>query len=90
MQTKLKAGTEAKDAYLTVAETAKKLGINLCDYIADRISKKFNMPCLADLIFDNFTPQIEYHSVISIHSNFMLTQNKDRFFATCHLPLPGL
>jgi len=59
LQTKSKAGTEAKDAYLTVAETAKKLGINLYDYIADRISKKFDMPSLADLVFDNITPQIE-------------------------------
>ena len=59
LQTKSTAGTKAKDAYLTVAETAKKLEVNLYDYIADRISKKFNMPSLADLIFDNVTPQIE-------------------------------
>ena len=59
LQTKSKAGTEAKDAFLTIAETAKKLGVNIYEYIADRISKKFNMPSLADLVFDNITPQIE-------------------------------
>ncbi len=59
LQTKSKAGTEAKDAFLTIAETAKKLGVNIYDYIADRISKKFDMPSLASLILDQLTPQIE-------------------------------
>ena len=59
LQTKSKEGTDAKDAFLTVTQTAKKLGVNIYDYIADRISQKFNMPCLADLIIHNFMPQIE-------------------------------
>ncbi|MBW2011980.1 MAG: transposase [Deltaproteobacteria bacterium] len=59
LQTKSKEGTDAKDAFLTVAQTAKKLGVNIYKYIADRISKKFNMPSLAELITQNFLPQIE-------------------------------
>jgi len=59
LQTKSKKGTEAKDAFLTVVQTAKKLGVNIYDYISDRISKKFNMPSLAELIAQNLLPQIE-------------------------------
>jgi len=59
LQTKSKKGTEAKDAFLTVVQTAKKLGVNIYDYISDRISKKFNMPSLAELIAQNILPQIE-------------------------------
>ncbi len=59
LQTKSKQGTEAKDAFLTVVETAKKLGVNIYKYMADRISKKFNMPSLAELITQNLLPQIE-------------------------------
>lgn len=59
LQTKSKKGTEAKDAFLTVVQTAKKLGVNIYDYISDRISKKFNMSSLAELIAQNFLLQIE-------------------------------
>jgi len=59
LQTKSKEGTDAKDAFLTVAQTAKKLGVNIYNYIADRISRKFNMPSLAELITQNLLPQIE-------------------------------
>jgi len=59
LQTKSKEGTDAKDAFLTVTQTAKKLGINAYRYIYDRISKKFSIPSLADLIIQNFLPQIE-------------------------------
>ena len=59
LQTKSEEGTKAKDAFLTVVQTAKKLGVNIYDYIADRISKTFNMPSLADLIIKNSLPQLE-------------------------------
>ena len=59
LQTKSKKGTDAKDAFLTVVETAKKLGVNIYKYIADRMYKKFNMPSLAELISQNLLPQIE-------------------------------
>jgi len=59
LQTKSEEGTDAKDAFLTVTQTAKKLGVNAYRYIYDRISQKFSMPSLADLIIQNFLPQIE-------------------------------
>ena len=34
-------GTTAKDAFLTIVQTAKKLGVNAFKYINDRVSKKF-------------------------------------------------
>lgn len=49
-QTKNKKGTECKDTFMTIVETAKKQGINSFNYIMDRISKKFEMPSLASLI----------------------------------------
>lgn len=47
-----KAGTTAKDAFLTIVQTAKKMGVNAFEYIKDRISKKFSMPALSDLIVE--------------------------------------
>ena len=47
-----KAGTTAKDAFLTIVQTAKKLEINAFEYINDRVSKKFSMPALSDLIIE--------------------------------------
>jgi len=43
-------GTETKDTFATIAQTARKLGVNIYNYIYDRISKRFEMPALADLI----------------------------------------
>jgi len=59
LQIKSKKGAEAKDAFLTVVETAKKLGVNIYKYMADRISRKFNMPSLAELITQNLLLQTE-------------------------------
>jgi hypothetical protein len=53
------AGTTAKDAFLTIVQTAKKLGVNAFKYINDRVSKKFSMPALSDLIVENATPQFQ-------------------------------
>lgn len=50
LQTKNSKGTKAKDTLMTVIETAKKLGVNTYNYIYDRLSGKFTMPSLADLI----------------------------------------
>jgi len=46
------AGTTAKDAFLTIVNTAKKLGVNAFQYINDRVSQKFSMPALSDLIVE--------------------------------------
>ena len=43
-------GTQAQDAFMSVVETAAKLGINALDYLFDRITNKFHMTSLADLI----------------------------------------
>jgi len=50
LHTITKEGTDAKDAMMTTVETAKKLLVNPFKYIFDRISKKFEMPFLANLI----------------------------------------
>lgn len=44
------AGRVAWDVFATVAETAKKLGVNFYDYVSDRIAEVNEMPALADLI----------------------------------------
>ena len=59
LQTKSDKGTKAKDSFLTITQTAKKLGVNSYKYIYDRISKTFSMPSLADLILQNSLPQTE-------------------------------
>ena len=43
-------GTEAKDTFMTITQTAKKLAVNTYQYILDRVSKKFEMVSLANLI----------------------------------------
>jgi len=59
LQTKSEAGTTAKDSFLTITQTAKKLGVNAYRYIFDRVSKNFSMPALSDLIIENAMPQLE-------------------------------
>ena len=49
-QTKNAKGTESKDTFMTIIETAKKLGINTYSYIFDRVSNRFKMPSLASLV----------------------------------------
>jgi len=49
-QTKNLKGTECKDTFMTIFETAKKLSVNAYNYILDRISGKCKMPSLASLI----------------------------------------
>ena len=43
-------GTEALDTYLSIYDTCRKLGVIPSDYIRDRISGKYEMEALADLI----------------------------------------
>ncbi len=43
-------GAAAWDTFMTLAETAKKLGINFYAYIQDRVSRTYYLPNLADLI----------------------------------------
>ena len=43
-------GTRASDTFMTIVQTAKKLGVGVFDYIGDRVSKSFKMPYLAEMI----------------------------------------
>ena len=50
LQTRTDKGTQAKDVFFTIIQTAKKLGVNAYQYIMDRVSKKFTMTPLHILI----------------------------------------
>jgi hypothetical protein len=50
LQTKSKAGTKSKDTFLTITQTAKKLGVRVYEYINDRVSCANEHPSLAELI----------------------------------------
>ena len=50
LHTKSEEGVKARDTFMTIVETAKKLGVNTKKYFEDRITGKFEMPSLADLI----------------------------------------
>jgi hypothetical protein len=43
-------GTKVVDTFLTITETAKKLGVNIYDYLLDRITGTYRMPSLAVVI----------------------------------------
>jgi len=44
------AGCQAWDTFLTLAETARKLGISFVDYVQDRLSQAHQIPALAQII----------------------------------------
>jgi hypothetical protein len=56
LQTISENGTKSKDTFATIVQTAKKLGVNIYDYVFDRVTKKFNMTSLAILIAEKSTP----------------------------------
>ena len=45
-----KKGTDAKDTFMSIIQTAKKLGVNTYHYLLDRVSKKLQLPSLASQI----------------------------------------
>ncbi len=45
-------GAKAWDTFMTLAETATKLGVSFYHYIHDRVSGLYRMPALADLIVE--------------------------------------
>jgi hypothetical protein len=47
-------GTRVRDAFMTLIETANKLGVSAIQYISDRISKKYEMPSLASLVIEKY------------------------------------
>ena len=50
LQTVSLNGTKSKDTFATIVLTARKLKVNIYQYIYDRVAKKFEMPSLAELI----------------------------------------
>ena len=42
--------TQVRDAYMSIVETAAKLGVNAMSHILDRISGRMKLPTLADQI----------------------------------------
>jgi len=50
LHTMTEEGTKAKDTMMTIVESCKKLGVSAYKFIDDRISRKFEMPSLAELI----------------------------------------
>ena len=58
LQTVSEDGTQSKDTFATIVQTAKKLGVNIYQYIYDRVSKKFEMPSLAEIIIATSNPTL--------------------------------
>jgi regulator of replication initiation timing len=54
-------GTQANDTFLTIVQTAKKLDISPYDYLYDRVSKRFLLPSLAELIVLKASSDAVYH-----------------------------
>lgn len=52
LHTMTEEGTKANDTFMTIVQTAKKLGVSTYEYFNDRVSKNYKMPSLAELIED--------------------------------------
>ncbi len=50
LQARTKEGIAAWDTFQTLVETARKLGVNIFQYLSDRITQRWEMPSLAALI----------------------------------------
>jgi hypothetical protein len=55
LHTVSKAGTESKDTFMTLAQTAKKMAVNFYHYVRDRLEKKNSIPSLASMIAEQNT-----------------------------------
>nr|CBH38130.1 conserved hypothetical protein [uncultured archaeon]CBH39062.1 conserved hypothetical protein [uncultured archaeon]CBH39383.1 conserved hypothetical protein [uncultured archaeon]CBH39560.1 conserved hypothetical protein [uncultured archaeon] len=60
LHTMTKDGTKANDTFLTIGQTAKKLGVSMYEYVYDRVSKRFRLPSLAELIRAKKFPEKDY------------------------------
>ncbi|AKB51835.1 hypothetical protein MSBRW_2582 [Methanosarcina barkeri str. Wiesmoor] len=50
LQTITEEETKANHTFMTIVQTAKKLGVSAYQYIYDRVGSKFEMPFLAQII----------------------------------------
>ncbi|PPA79861.1 MAG: hypothetical protein C00003105_00064 [ANME-2 cluster archaeon HR1] len=55
-----KDGTKANDIFMTIVQTAKKLGVSAYDYIFDRVSKSYCVTSLSLLIKTKKIAEINY------------------------------
>jgi len=55
-----RAQVQANDTFMTIVQTAKKLGVSSYEYIHDRVSKSFCMPSLSVLIEAKKIAEINY------------------------------
>jgi len=55
-QTRSDAGTKIKNTFMTINQTAKKLGVSFYDYVYDSVTGQFQLPSLADLIIQKAQP----------------------------------
>ncbi len=60
LHTMTEDGTKANDTFLTIVQTAKKLGVSAYEYIYDRVSKRFRLPSLTELIRAKKFPEKDY------------------------------
>ena len=61
LHTVSKAGTESKDTFMTLVQTAKKLTVNFYHYVRDRLEKKNSMQSLASMISER-SKQLTFNS----------------------------
>ena len=61
LHTMTEEGTDVKDTLRTIGETGKKLSVNLLQYFHDRISGKYFMPSLAELIVQRSGRTVPLH-----------------------------
>lgn len=55
LQTVSENGTKTKDTFATIVQTARKHSVNIYNYVYDRVTKKFEMTSLANLITEKFS-----------------------------------
>jgi len=60
LHTMTKDGTKANDIFMTIVQTAKKLGVSSYEYIHDRVSESFCLPSLSELIEAKKITKINY------------------------------
>ena len=58
LHTRSEEGTKIKDTFMTISQTAQKLGIRTYEYIRDRVSGEFKLPSLAQLIEEKARGQV--------------------------------
>jgi len=58
LHTRSEKGTKIKDTFMTISQTAKKLGIRTYEYVRDRVSGEYKLPSLALLIEEKASVRI--------------------------------